>query len=316
MVMQMIIPEDLERVSAVFRSKPPQELRIEYRIRKFNQIHWLLSIGRRVQTDAGSTSVLAGVTIDVTEQKSAEEELARQAAELARSNTDLQQFSSIASHDLQEPLRNMAICSELLHRNYRHLLDENGQQLLDLISSGARSGQALTRALLSYARAVSSEALELAPVDLNDAFQQAVSQLRTRIAETMASVTSDALPNVTGDKIQLTQLFQNLIENAIKYRSEAPPAIHVSSVARENEWIITVSDNGVGVSEANVERIFRPFQRLLNPSVSGSGLGLATCSRIIERHHGRIWVESHPGQGSTFFFSIPRQQKPDVSCLV
>jgi signal transduction histidine kinase len=121
----------------------------------------------------------------------------------------------------------------------------------------------------------------------------------------MASITSDPLPRVLGDKIQLAQLFQNLIENAIKYRSEAAPAIHVSSVANQDDWIISVKDNGVGVSEANLERIFRPFQRLRNSSIPGSGLGLATCSRIVERHRGRIWVESNPGQGSTFFFSLP-----------
>jgi len=278
---------------------------VEFRIQRGNEIRWLLSLGRRVERDAKPSTLFAGVTIDVTAQKEAEEELAKQAAELARSNSDLQQFSSIASHDLQEPLRNMAICSELLNRNYRNLLDENGRQLLDLISSGARTGQALTQALLSYARTVGPETVPMAPVSMGDTLDQALMNVKSSIQESGAIVTHDELPIVMGDRIQLAQLFQNLLENAIKYRREVPPEIHVSCEKRGADWAISVRDNGLGVPESHYQQIFEPFQRLRNSKIAGSGLGLATCKRIVERHGGSIWVRSEQGQGSTFFFTIP-----------
>lgn len=299
----LIFPEDRARVLETFRSASSESVRVEFRIHRGDEIRWLLTLGRRIEQDGRQS--FAAITLDITAQKKAEEELAKQAAELARSNTDLQQFSSIASHDLQEPLRNMAICSELLNRSYRHLLDENGKQLVDMISSGARAGQALTRALLSYARAVGPEAAPTTPVAMSDAFDQALANLKSLIQESGAVITRSDLPVLKGDRIQLTQLFQNLIENSIKYRREIPPAIHIDCIRRGDEWQISVSDNGVGIPESHFERIFEPFQRLKNARIPGSGLGLATCKRIVERHGGKIWVQSEQGRGSTFVFTIP-----------
>jgi PAS domain S-box-containing protein len=299
----LIIPEDRARVLEAFRSASSASVRVDFRIRRGEQIRWLLTLGRRVGQRENPS--FAAVTLDVTAQKEAEEELAKQAAELARSNNDLQQFSSIASHDLQEPLRNMAICSELLNRSYRHLLDDNGKQLVDMILSGARAGQALTQALLSYARTVGPEAAPTTPVAMSDAFDQALANLKSVIQESGAVITGSDLPVVSGDRIQLIQLFQNLIENAIKYRREIPPVIRVNCIRSGKEWQVSVIDNGVGIPESFFGRIFEPFQRLRNAKIPGSGLGLATCKRIVERHGGRISVQSEQGEGSTFVFTIP-----------
>jgi PAS domain S-box-containing protein len=299
----LIVPEDRNRVLETFRSASSGSVRVEFRIRRGDEVRWLLSLGRRVKR--GGKQSFAAVTLDITAQKEAEEELAKQAAELARSNNDLQQFSSIASHDLQEPLRNMAICSELLNRGYRHLLDDNGKQLVDMISSGARAGQALTQALLSYARAVGPEAAPSTPVAMNEAFDQALANLKSIIQESGAVITRSELPVLKGDRIQLIQLFQNLLENAIKYRREIPPVIRVECARRGGDWRISVTDNGVGIPPSFFERIFEPFQRLRNAKIPGSGLGLATCKRIVERHGGTISVESEQGKGSIFMFTIP-----------
>lgn len=300
-----VVPEDRQRVADAFEREPVEQLRVEYRIKKGNEVRWLLSLGRGMETSAGQTRLLAGVTLDITAQKQAEEDMARQTMELTRSNTDLQRFSSIASHDLQQPLRNMAICSELLNRNYRHLLDESARQLLDLIYQGARSGQALTQALLSYARTVGTEAFKPVPVNLNDALDQALLHLKSAIAESKAIITRDDLPVVAGDGIQIVQLFQNLVENSIKYRSDAPPRVHLASAREEDCWLISITDNGIGVPAGDRERIFEPFQRLRNPNVSGSGLRLATCRRIVERNRGRIWVEDGIPSGTRFLFTLP-----------
>jgi PAS domain S-box-containing protein len=299
----LILPEDRPRVLEAFRSGSSESVRVDFRIRRGGETRWLLTLGRRIEQDGRQS--FAAVTLDITTQKEAEEELAKQAAELARSNNDLQQFSSIASHDLQEPLRNMAICSELLNRSYRHLLDDNGKQLVDMIASGARAGQALTQALLSYARTVGPEAAPTTPVAMSDAFNQALANLKSIIQESGAVITRSDLPIVKGDRIQLTQLFQNLIENAIKYRREIPPVIHVECIRHGDDWQISVGDNGVGIPDSFFGRIFEPFQRLRNAKISGSGLGLATCKRIVERHGGKIWVQSEHGKGSTFVFTIP-----------
>ena len=282
----------------------PYELEYRIRVARTGSYKWFLVRLHPIKDENGQPLRWIGAAVDIDAAKKAEEELAKQAAELARLNADLQQFASIASHDLQEPLRNMAICSELLVRNYSHVLDENGRQLVDLICSGAKSGQALTQALLSYARAAESSSGPLVPVSLEQPLGRALKNLKTVIAESNAVITHDALPVVVGDSIQLAQLLQNLIHNAIKYRGHTAPQIHISSQKRQKEWVIGVHDNGVGIPEAHRERIFEPFRRLHNPKVAGSGLGLATCKRIVQRHEGRIWVESEPGSGSVFFFTL------------
>ena len=246
---------------------------------------------------------------DVSERKRAEEALARQAAELARSNADLQQFAYVTSHDLQEPLRGIINFSEMLTKRYRGHLDADADTFLDYIVSGAYRMKGLIDSLLTYSRVVNVEAMPFAPVQLDAALHWATMNLQTVIEETQASVTHDQLPTVTADHVQLVQLFQNLIGNAIKYRKpDEPPQIHVSAEERGQDCIVSVRDNGIGINPGHRDRIFGVFKRLHGAEIPGTGIGLAICKRIVEKHGGQIWVKSEPGQGATFCFTIPCNQ--------
>ncbi len=222
----------------------------------------------------------------------------------AQSSPEWQDFVSRASHDLQGPLRNIVICSELLLRRHNSALDQNGQELLQLIADESKCGLALTKALFAYARALEG-GFDPAPVQLEHVLRHALVKLKDSLEKAGAVVSSDPLPQIVGDNNQLEQVFQNLLDNAIRYRGTTAPVIHVSAVQRETNWIISVADNGTGIAERFKDRVFKPFERLHKQPVSGSGLGLATCKRIVEKHHGQIWVESTPDVGSTFFFSLP-----------
>jgi len=300
-----VVPEDRESARSTFGGSEAGEARQEYRIRRVGEIRWVLSIARRIPKPGQSTSLMAGVTLDVTKQKAVQEALAEQARQLARSNRDLEHFASMASHDLQEPLRAISIFSELLARDYAPKLGERGQRFLEFIRSGAKKGYDLTQSLLFYARAVSVDKNNFARFSLNKSVDEAISSLKLKIAESSASVVRDELPEVRGDAVQVTLVFQNLIDNAIKYRSEACPAIHVSARRIRDEVAIAVRDNGRGIAKEFREQVFEPFQRLEARETAGSGIGLTTCRRVVERHGGRIWVESEPDRGSTFIFTLP-----------
>jgi light-regulated signal transduction histidine kinase (bacteriophytochrome) len=243
---------------------------------------------------------------DVTERKEAETALRVAHEELKRSNAELEQFAYVASHDLQEPLRMVSSYTQLLVRRYGDRLDGDAREFTAYIVDGAARMKQLIEDLLAYSR-VGTKGKEFKPVPVESALRRAIVNLRAAIEESGAAVTYDAMPVVQGDDTQITQLFQNLIGNALKFRSASVPRIHVSSSQKEKEWEIVVSDNGIGIEAAYFERIFMVFQRLHNKGeYPGTGIGLAICKKVVERHGGRIWVESAPGTGSAFHFTLPK----------
>lgn len=252
---------------------------------------------------------------DITERKQTTEKLALQARELERSNKELQQFAYISSHDLQEPLRTMASFAQLLQRRYQGKLDANADDFIHFIVDGATRMQGLINDLLMYSR-VGSRAREFAPADCTAVLRQAISNLQVAITECGAQVTHDPLPTIPCDEGQLTQVFQNLLGNSIKFRNSPVPRIHVAARREASEWVFSVKDNGIGIDPQYAGRIFEVFQRLHTCSeYPGSGIGLAITKKIVERHGGHVWVESQLHQGATFFFSIPDSCRPDLPNL-
>ncbi|MYB77580.1 MAG: GHKL domain-containing protein [Chloroflexi bacterium] len=226
--------------------------------------------------------------------------------ELRRSNQELEQFAYVASHDLQEPLRKIASFCNLLESRYADKLDERGSVYLHYIVDGAMRMQALVNDLLLYSR-VATRGQEFAPTNANDVLQEAFANLEVGIEESNAHITYDPLPTVNGDAAQLVRLLQNLVGNAIKYRGDAPPRIHVGVEEQDDQWVFSVRDNGIGIDPQYAERIFVIFQRLhTREEYGGTGIGLSVCRKIVERHGGRIWVESQEGSGATFRFTFPQ----------
>ena len=245
---------------------------------------------------------------DITETKQAEEKLKKLSDELARSNADLQQFAYTASHDLQEPIMVVAGFVNLLAKRYKGKLDEKADEFIQHAIDGTKRMQVLIRDLLDYSR-VESTGKRFKPTDCLSVLDKAVFNLQIAIKESGAIITHDDLPTVMADSSQLIRLFQNLISNATKFRGKEAPKIHISAEQKEDEWIFSVKDNGIGVDPRFSDQIFVMFQRLhAKKEYPGTGIGLATCKKIIERHGGRIWVESEQGKGSTFYFTIPERQ--------
>jgi signal transduction histidine kinase len=239
------------------------------------------------------------------ERLRAEERLRQTSANLERSNTDLQQFAYVASHDLSEPLRMVISYLELLMARSPNHLDTESKEFIGYAIDGATRMQALIKDLLAYSR-VDFRSSPFTIIDLDRLLQAVLANLKVAIDESRATITHDALPKLKADTVQLTQLFQNLIGNAIKFRGQEPPRVHIHAERRDAEWLFSVRDNGIGIDPKYFERIFVIFQRLhTRQEYSGTGIGLAICKRIIERHGGRIWLESTPGQGSTFLFTLP-----------
>jgi PAS domain S-box-containing protein len=238
----------------------------------------------------------------------AEEELHKLTEELKRSNTDLQQFAYAASHDLQEPLRGIAGFAGLLEKRYKDKLDKKADEFIDLIVSDSKRMQELIRDLLEYSR-IETKLKVLKPANCSVVLEEAFYNLRSIVEETGTKLTYDYLPTVMADASQLKSLFQNLMGNAIKFHCQEKPRIHISAEQRGNEWVFSVKDNGIGFEPALAERIFVVFQRLhARQEYPGTGIGLAICKKIVERHGGRIWAESEPGKGSTFYFTLPVQE--------
>lgn len=235
------------------------------------------------------------------------DELQRQSAELDRSNRDLEQFAAVASHDLQEPLRMVTGYVQLLAERYRGRLDEKADKFIAYAVEGAKRMSGLINDLLAYSR-VNTRGRELQQTDSKEALDCALRDLSSSISANGGNVTHDPLPVVRADKTQLRQLFQNLVGNAIKFRSPGrPPEIHVSARQDREHWLFSVQDNGIGFEQQYEDKVFKIFQRLHGVSeYPGSGIGLAICKRIVERHGGTIWAKSEPDKGSTFYFTIPQ----------
>jgi PAS domain S-box-containing protein len=255
---------------------------------------------------AGEQGVLVTAAIrDITRRKQADAYLLRKVEELNRSNEELGQFAYIASHDLQEPLRMVTSYTELLARRYKGKLDSDADEFMAFAVDGAHRMQQLIKDLLTYSR-VASDERRLRETSSQDALTHALRNLRTAIVDANARVTNGPLPMVFADEMQLVQVFQNLIANAIKYQTHGAPAVHISANHDGmGKWIISVQDNGLGIEPQYFEKIFGMFQRLhQRDEFTGTGIGLAVCRKIIEQHGGRIWVTSELGRGSLFQFTL------------
>jgi len=267
-----------------------------------------------VRNAAGMVEGLRWLLRDITEPKRVEEQIRRmntelarrvdeQRAELRRSTKALEEFATFAS-ELREPLRMVQSFVTLLAERYQNRFDTKAKEFIGFAVDGAQRGQQLIQDLLSYAR-VELDAQEVSVTDCTPVLAHTMTRLGRSIRESEAEVTHDPLPQVMVDERQLEQVFHHLLENALKFRSPQPPRIHVSAKQAENQWVFAVRDNGIGIEPQHAERIFQVFQRLhLRREYPGTGIGLAICRRIIERHGGRIWVESEPGKGATFLFTI------------
>jgi PAS domain S-box-containing protein len=304
---QFVHPDDVEENVRTWRHsvETGEPFHFEHRFRRTDgKYRWHLSRARAMRDEHGSISMWIGSNTDIHEQKEKEEEL-------RRANDDLQQFAYSASHDLQEPIRNVAVFSELVATRYSDVLDADGQQYLGFLKEGGRRLARLISELLEYTRAGVIEA-EVSAVNSESVLQQSLSSLAEALRESGATVTYDALPEVFIGEAHLHQVFQNLVANALKYRAEEPPRIHVSAarVAAASRGVLccfAVQDNGIGIDPRYKEKIFGVFKRLHHDQkYGGTGIGLAICQRVVERYGGRIWVESEPGKGATFYFTVPQ----------
>jgi len=246
---------------------------------------------------------------EITERKQAEVEIKQFNIELNRSNEDLEQFAYVASHDLQEPLRMISSYTQLLERRYKDKLDEDANDFINFAVDGANRMQKLINDLLDFSR-VKTRGELFKEVDSHAMLGSALSNLRVLIAETNTLVTNDNLPKISADKSQFVRIFQNLIDNAIKFHRKESPRIHVSAQEKEDEWLFSVRDNGIGIDKQFQERIFTIFQTLHGKEeYPGTGIGLAICKRIVQRHGGKIWFESEQGKETTFYFTISKLRR-------
>ena len=247
-----------------------------------------------------------GTDTEIHEKIEQRERFAQLLDKLRRSNEDLQQFAYVASHDLREPLRMISGFLGLIRDRHFASLDEEVREFITFAADGAARMDDLLKGLLEYSR-VSTRGGKGEPVAMMEAFRQAMANLSRAVRESQATVHADDLPLVCADFTQMTQLLQNLIANALKFRRDnVPPRVMVSATRQEGMWLFRVSDNGIGIEPRDAQRIFVIFQRLhIQDRYEGSGIGLAICKKIIERHGGRIWLESTPGEGSIFYFTLP-----------
>ncbi|MCX6917313.1 MAG: PAS domain S-box protein, partial [Verrucomicrobia bacterium] len=259
-----------------------------------------------IKDAAGNIVGVSQMARDITERKRAEEKIAHTLAELERSNKELELFAYVASHDLQEPLRMVSSYTQLLARRYEGQLDDKARKYIHYAVDGAARMQTLIDDLLAYSR-VGARSKPLETIASSSPLDKARRNLAARIKETAAVITNDELPTVRADPAQLLLVFQNLLSNALKFHRADSPSVHVAAQDRGSEWMFSVKDNGIGIEPQHAERIFVIFQRLhTREEYPGTGIGLAICKRIVERHGGKIWLESEPGKGATFFFTIPK----------
>ena len=261
------------------------------------------------QLQAFNETLEERVTERTREVKIRAAELAQANTELERSNLELQHFAYIASHDLQEPLRMVGTYCQLLKRRYGGKLDKDADEFIEFAVDGAKRSQQMVEDLLTYSR-VDTEAKPFAPTNCEILVELALRNLAASIRGTRAKITHDQLPVVMADSSQMAQVFQNLIGNAVKFHGDAPPRVHISAERKGREWLFSVRDNGIGMDSKFSDQIFVIFKRLQGrDKYPGTGIGLAICKRVVERQRGRIWVESQPGEGSTFYFTLPAKEE-------
>ncbi len=309
------IPIEQQQGIAAGQTLSPTEYRWQV---KSGEYRWFSDSRGLIRDAKGNPVALVGISRDITERKQAEEEKSQLLEELQRSNAELQQFAYVASHDLQEPLRTITSFAQLLDKRYQDRLDQNAREYIEFVVTGANRMQEMINDLLAYSR-VGSRGKAFNRTDCERALGIVHANLRVAIQESAAILAHDPLPTVMADEGQLILLFQNLISNAIKYRGSSSPLIHVSAKrvteGEQAEWLFAVQDNGIGIEPQYYERIFAIFQRLhTRAEYPGTGIGLAICKRIVERHGGKIWVASKLGQGSTFYFTLPvAENEPSVN---
>jgi len=313
-IWKLNVNEDTVREQVMARlagTQPPgKELERIYR-RKDGTTFPALIEDRLILDEKGCIKGIRCTIQDITERKGVEKALKKKTEELARSNEDLEQFAYVASHDLQEPLRMVTSYVQLLARRYEGKLDSDADEFIGFATDGAVRMRKLINDLLTYSR-VGTQGKELSPTDSEAVLAQSVNDLKVAVEENAALVTHDPLPTVMADRSQLGQLFQNLIGNAIKFQGNEPPRVHISASRNGNGWTFSVRDNGIGIAAEYSERIFIIFQRLHSrQEYAGTGIGLAICKKIVERHGGRIWVESEVGKGTTFCFTLPEAVKTE-----
>lgn len=265
---------------------------------------------RLEETQRATLNILEDLDVEKHRVERAEKELAHRAQELARSNRELEQFAYVASHDLQEPLRTVYGSVSRLARQHQGKLGSDSDEMIDFALKGAERMKQLVQDLLTFSR-VGTQAAPLVRVEVDAVLGKALELMVETFRQTTATITFGSLPPVLADESQLMQLFQNLIGNAIKFRGRAPPIIEVGAEPEPPNWRFYVKDNGIGIAREDLHKLFVIFQRLhTREEYPGSGVGLAICKKIVERHGGRIWVESVAGQGSTFCFTLPMLETP------
>ena len=297
------LQKQLKEQNVLLQEEISSRLAVEKTLDKKNQIlQQEISNRRAVEKTLQEQNLL--LQQEISNRQRAESALLKSNQELARSNAELEQFAYVASHDLQAPLATIASYAQLLEKRYKDQLDSQASKFIGNIVHGCTRMQTLIDDLLEYSR-VSRSQKPFQIIDCNHAIQQAIANLQGAIRDNQAVVTYTELPAVMGDISQLVQLFQNLVSNAIKYRQDESPTVYINAYKQENNWLFSVSDNGIGIASQHQKRIFQIFQRLhTQREYSGTGIGLAICQKIVERHDGCIWVESEPGQGSTFHFTL------------
>lgn len=305
---EMTFPPDLAEDLVLFKQLMGGEQTVQTSekrcVRADGSFIWV-RVTRSVQRDIKPAYCISFVE-DITDRKKAETSLVQIAAELARSNQDLAQFANVTSHDLQEPLRMVESFLKILNERYGPQLDDKAREYIGFAADGAERMSQLIRDMLAYSR-VGRGGKGFVQTDMEAVLARALGNLRASIKEARASISHDPLPTVTVASSLMLQLLQNLVGNAIKYRTkETKPQIHVGAKREDNGWCFWVRDNGIGIKAEDQERIFLIFQRLhTRNKYPGTGIGLAICKRIVEHHDGRMWVESEPGKGSSFYFTIP-----------
>jgi PAS domain S-box-containing protein len=304
-----LFPEELQaqfptQVMAPLRERGQHELETRQNRKSGEECYIHLSLSLRCDPQ-GSPIGIVGYGIDITARKQAEKKQERLLTEVQQVNAELQQFAYIVSHDLNEPLRTIVSFLQMLTLRLQGSLTAEVQEYVAFAVDGARRMQQMIADLLAYSRAGGQD-LTFAPVECEALLARILNDLQIAIKESGGTITHDRLPTVTGDVTHLGQVLQNLIGNALKFRREVPPRVHISARHEGQHWQFSIHDNGIGIDPTCTNRIFQVFHRLhTRDKYQGTGIGLAICKKIIERHGGRIWVESMPGHGSTFYFTLP-----------